>query len=81
MLLEKKVIEKILDAGMATGADFAETFVEENYHNNYQLVSGQIEKANGSKSFGIGIRLALGLQSVYGYTNSQNPDDMGRSHV
>jgi len=61
---------------MATGADFAETFVEENYHNNYQLVSGQIEKANGSKSFGIGIRLALGLQSVYGYTNSQNPDDM-----
>ena len=76
MLLTKNTIEQILEVGLSTGADFAEAFVEENYHNNFQLVSGRIEKANSSKSFGTGIRLARKLQSVYGYTNSQNPKDI-----
>lgn len=76
MLLEKKTIEAILDAGTATGADFAEVFVEEKYANNLQMVGGNIEKATSSRIYGIGVRLAQGLRSVYGYTNERNPETM-----
>jgi len=76
MLLDKKIIEAILDAGMATGADYAEAFIEEKYANNLQMTGGNIEKATSSRIFGIGVRLAQGLRSVYGYTNEKNPEKM-----
>ncbi|MFA5007141.1 MAG: TldD/PmbA family protein [Candidatus Izemoplasmatales bacterium] len=76
MLLEKSLIEKTIATGLATGADFAEVFVEDTSSETIQLVGGRIEKANGAKIFGVGIRLALGFRSVYGYTNSKNPDDV-----
>ncbi len=76
MLLKKELIEKILDAGMETGADFAEVFVEEKQSTALQMVSGRIEKANSSGILGVGIRLAKKLQSVYGYTNNMNPESL-----
>jgi len=76
MLLEKKLIEKLLDAGLSRGADFAEVFVEETDSTNLQSISGMLEKANNSKLYGVGIRLAKKFQTVYGYTNSQNPKDL-----
>ncbi len=76
MLLEKKLIEELLDAGLSRGADFAEVFVEETDSTMLQSLSGKLEKANSSKLFGVGIRLAKKFQTVYGYTNSQNPEDL-----
>ncbi|MBN2540120.1 MAG: TldD/PmbA family protein [Bacilli bacterium] len=76
MLLEKKLIEDLLDAGLSRGADFAEVFVEETDSTLLQSLSGRLEKANSSKLFGVGIRLAKKFQTVYGYTNSQNPADL-----
>ncbi len=76
MLLQKDLIEKLLENGMTTGADFAEIFVEEKYTNSMQMVTGRIEKVTSSRTRGVGIRLAKGLQSVYGYTNNQNPEAM-----
>lgn len=76
MLLEKKLIENLLDKGLSRGADFAEVFVEETDSTLLQSLSGRLEKANSSKLFGVGIRLAKKFQTVYGYTNSQNPEDL-----
>ncbi len=76
MLLQKELIEKLLDNGLTTGADFAEVFVEEKYANSMQMVTGRIEKVTSSRIFGVGIRLAKGFQSVYGYTNNQDPEAM-----
>jgi len=76
MLLEKKLIENLLDAGLARGADFAEVFVECTDSTTLQSLSGRLEKANNGKLFGVGIRLAKKFQTVYGYTNSKNPDDL-----
>jgi TldD protein len=76
MLLEKNLIEDALATGLATGADFAEIFVEETTSENIQMIGGRIEKAVGRKVFGIGVRLARGARSVYGHTNSKNPDDI-----
>ncbi|MBU1144524.1 MAG: TldD/PmbA family protein [Firmicutes bacterium] len=76
MLLEKNLIEQIINQGLATGADFAEVFIEEKTSESIQLIGGRIEKANSAKIFGVGVRLALEFQSVYGYTNSKNPKDL-----
>lgn len=76
MLLEKKLIENLLDKGLSRGADFAEVYVEEKNSAIIQSLSGRLEKVNNSKSFGVGIRLAKKFQVVYGYANSKNPEDL-----
>ncbi|MDD3123643.1 MAG: TldD/PmbA family protein [Candidatus Izemoplasmatales bacterium] len=76
MLLEKTLVEKILDAGLSTGADFSEVYIEGKTSEAIQLIGGRVEKVGSSKIFGVGVRLALGLQSVYGYTNSKNPEEL-----
>jgi len=76
MLLNKSLIEKIIAESLSTGADFAEVFIEDRISSGIQLIGGHIEKANSTKTFGVGIRIALELFSVYGYTNSKNPEDL-----
>jgi TldD protein len=76
MLLEKQLIENILDAALETGADFSEVFIENRSASVLQSVSGRLEKSNNTKTFGVGVRVAKETQSVYGYTNSKNPDDL-----
>lgn len=76
MLLEQKLIEQILDSALETGADFSEVYIEDHQASVLQSVSGRLEKSNNTKSFGVGIRVAKKFQSVYGYTNSKNPEDL-----
>ncbi len=76
MLLDKKLIEELLDVGLSTGADFAEVFAEESDQTTLQSLSGRLEKVNNNKLFGVGIRLAKKFQTVYGYTNSNKPNDL-----
>lgn len=76
MLLEKTLIEQILDTALSTGADFAEVYTEEKVSDSIQLIGGRVEKVASVRVFGVGVRIALKLQSVYGYTNSQNPKDL-----
>lgn len=76
MLLEKKLIEQILDVALETGADFSEVFIEDRTASVLQSVSGRLEKSNNTKTFGVGIRVAKNTQSVYAYTNSKNPEDL-----
>lgn len=76
MLMEKKLIEDILDAGLSSSADYAEVFVEDKTQETINLSGGSVEKATTNKVSGVGIRLAKGVQSVYGHTNSKNPDDL-----
>lgn len=76
MLLEQKLIEQILDTALETGADFSEVYIEDHQSSVLQSVSGRLEKSNNTKTFGVGIRVAKKFQSVYGYTNSKNPEDL-----
>ncbi|PKL01230.1 MAG: peptidase C69 [Tenericutes bacterium HGW-Tenericutes-1] len=75
-MLKKEILEKIIETALATGGDFAEVFTEETVSGSIQTVGGLVEKANSRKIFGIGIRIAHKLQSVYGFTNSNNPEDL-----
>ncbi len=75
-MLEKSLLEEILVKACATGADFAEIFVEDKYANNYSLDTGKINSANSSNEKGAGIRVALKNQSVYGYTNDLSKESL-----
>lgn len=47
--------------------------MEDRVTNQIQMVGGHVEKATSAKTFGVGLRIALGTASVYGYTNSKDP--------
>lgn len=68
-MIKKDQIIKILEAGVSTGADFAELFLENTISNSMRGMSGEIEQASTSESFGAGIRLIQGIDEVYGYSN------------
>lgn len=68
MLSKKQVIE-VLNAGLSTGADYAEIFIEDRTNHGYGVENGEVKTATVSNTYGAGIRLLNKLQSVYGYTN------------
>lgn len=68
-MANKKQYIEILNAALSTGADFAELFYENRISKGVSLENGKVENAATANSHGVGIRLLLGLKSVYGYTN------------
>jgi TldD protein len=58
MLLEKHIIEQVLDTALETGADFAEVYIEDHSSSVLQSVSGRLEKSQNNKAFGVGVRIA-----------------------
>ena len=68
-MISKKVAIDVLNAGLATGADFAEIYIEEKISNAIIIDNGKVENSIIGKTYGAGIRLLQNLRSVYGYTN------------
>ncbi|MCK9330565.1 MAG: TldD/PmbA family protein [Bacilli bacterium] len=68
-MIAKSLAIDVLNAGLATGADFAEIYLEQNNSSYLMLENGKTESALSSTTYGAGIRLLNKLQSVYGYTN------------
>ncbi len=76
MILEKELLQKILDTSLLTGGDFAEVFAEDTVKNSIQLVGGSVETVFTDKVYGVGIRIAKELKSVYGYTNDLSEESL-----
>ena len=68
-MISKKVAIDVLNAGLETGADFAEIYIEEKISNVIQIDNGKVENSSIIKTYGAGIRLLEKFRSVYGYTN------------
>ena len=68
-MLNKILIEDILNQALSTGGDFAEVFIEEKFNTGLFMIDGSVEKSLSGKDFGVGIRIFNGLFSVYAYTN------------
>lgn len=75
-MIDKSLVENILNEALSTGGDFAEIFVENKVGDSFYLVDGKIEQAISGKDFGIGIRIFKGLFSVYAYTNDMNKENL-----
>ena len=68
-MISKNIALKVLNAGLETGADFAEIYLEETFTTSIEMDNGEVKTINSGISYGAGIRLLKDLQSVYGYTN------------
>ena len=68
-MISKQLAMEVLNVATSTGADFAEIYLEENNASSISLDNGKVESCQDALTYGAGIRLLKGLQSVYGYTN------------
>lgn len=68
-MISKKLAIEVLNLATSTGADFAEIYLEENNTSSIMLDNGKVQSCQDSLTYGAGVRLLKGLQSVYGYTN------------
>lgn len=71
-MLNKKHIKEVLDISLSTGADFGEVFLEKTIGNVIEMTKGKITNATTNYTYGVGIRILLGTEEVYGYTNKVN---------
>lgn len=63
---------RILQKGLATGADYAEIFIEDKLTHSIGIENGKVDQSVINRIFGAGVRLLKNNQSVYGYTNEVN---------
>ncbi len=75
-MLEKQLLERAINTALDSSADFAEVFVEDKKQSSIMMQSNTVEQAVNQTIYGVGVRIARGYHSVYGYTNSQNPEDV-----
>lgn len=75
-MLSKKELQQLIDEALSTGADFAEIFLEDTHASNMRITKGDVTSVGKNNVHGAGIRLILGVDEVYGYTNEQNYESL-----
>lgn len=75
-MINGSIIKDIFFEALATGGDFAEVFIEDNFSTEIATVGGKIERGMSGRDFGIGIRVFSGLKSIYAYTNDLSKDNL-----
>ncbi len=69
MQISESLIEKVINASLSSGADFAELYLENTYESSLALKSEKIDEALSGRLLGAGIRLFFGSEAIYTYTN------------
>jgi TldD protein len=68
-MIDKKLIEKVIDKALSNGADFADVFVEDTYNSNISFNDSKTKQSVVGKDFGAGVRVFYGGTAIYAYTN------------
>ena len=68
-MVSKKLAIEVLNAALATGADYAEIFYEDSSSHQVTIENGKVETTSSNSLCGVGLRLLKNNQCVYGYTN------------
>ena len=68
-MISKKLAIDVLNASLATGADYSEIFYEDSHSHNVVIENGKVETSGSNSLCGVGLRLLKNNQCVYGYTN------------
>ncbi|HMU81040.1 MAG TPA: DNA gyrase modulator, partial [Microthrixaceae bacterium] len=68
-LLDQAVVERVLGAGLARGADFAEVFVEDRRSSSALLDDGRVEELTSGRDRGAGIRVVVGDSTGFAHTS------------
>ena len=75
-MLEKKVLQNLLDLCLEHGGDYAEIFEEKKTNQSISMLNGKVENSNAGVTYGIGIRVFHDLESVYAYSNDTSIDNI-----
>lgn len=68
-MISKTLALSVLNQALATGADAVELFLEDTVSESISLDNGKVETVGSKQTYGAGLRLMKGLQSVYGFTS------------
>lgn len=71
-----EMLQKIIDAAMSKGGDYADLFFEDRRANSLGLEDGKVNRAYSDIGFGVGIRVLKGDQTGFAYSETVHPDDM-----
>lgn len=69
MKLKKEDAIRILNAGLATGADFSEIYLQDSKSLSVSRKYKKVYGVSENRTLGAGIRLRKGQKSIYGYTS------------
>lgn len=75
-MLTKEQIERVLAKAQAFGGDFAEIFIERKTNNGVGCEAGRIERVISGIEVGAGIRVIVGENTSYGYTNDLSEEGL-----
>jgi TldD protein len=67
-LIDPGVIQRVLGAGLRTGADFSEVYVEDKRSSSANLDDGKVEQVTSGRDRGAGIRVVKGETTGYAHT-------------
>jgi len=76
MNLNPDLLSEILKISLSGDGDFAEVFCEQCIVNRFVLEDSKIERAISGLETGAGLRIFIGEQTVYAYTNDLSPEGM-----
>jgi TldD protein len=69
MKISKKNAIAILNAGLSTGADYAEIYFQDNQEHGFSRRYHKVYSVSSARTCGAGIRLLKGNETAYGYTS------------
>lgn len=78
-LIDRKLASEVIDAALASGADFAEIFVEDKSTNRLSYLDGKVKDAASGQVLGAGIRVFFKTQAVYAHTNDLSRENLLRT--
>ncbi len=67
-MIPKETVQRVLQAALREGADFAELYYENTQRNSLQYRDGKVETVLSGLDAGAGIRVFSGTNSAYAYT-------------
>lgn len=77
-MLHHALAQDVLNAALSTGGDFAELFLEDRRDHTIVLQSNRLESVNSGRIHGAGIRVYVGLNAIYTYTNDTDREGLLR---
>ena len=77
-MLEPSLVHDVLDAALSTGADFAELFMEDRRDTSLVLQLNRLETVNYGRIHGAGVRVYVGFNAIYAYTNDTSREGLDR---
>jgi TldD protein len=75
-VLDESTIQRVLAAGVARGADFAEVFVEDRRSTSAFLDDGRVEEVTSGRDRGAGIRVVVGESTGFAHTSDLSEEGL-----